>query len=144
MGSRTTWAVKTEEGDAVVWLYSHWGGDDKLATTKNALAKAEPRWNDVSYGARIFISQVIGEYWDSETGYGITTGSIHECPFEESYDYVTVDFTTNTISYGKFDFSFESFLADVWGTTTTTGKTTFDPNYQNRANIQLAKESSDS
>lgn len=110
MGARTTWAVKTQEGDAVVWLYSHWGGDDKLATTKNALAKAQPRWNAVSYGARIFISQVIGEYWDSETGFGITTGSLYECPFEESYDYVTVDFTTNTISYGPFTFSFSEFL----------------------------------
>ena len=110
MGARTTWAIKTEDGDAVVWLYSHWGGDNKLADTKHALAMAEPRWDDTTYGARIFISQIIGSYWDQETGFGITTGTADNCPFEESYDYVTVDFTTNIISYGPFSFTFSEFI----------------------------------
>lgn len=110
MGARTTWAIKTEEGDAVTWLYSHWGGDNKLADTKHALAKAEPRWDDTTYGARIFISQIIGDNWDSETGFGITSGTADNCPFEESYDYVTVDFTTKLISYGPFTFGFSEFL----------------------------------
>lgn len=111
MGARTTWAIKTEEGDAVTWLYSHWGGDSKLEDTREALSKAEPRWSDSTYGARIFISQIIGANWDSETGFGITSGTIHDVPFEESYDLVVVDFTTNTITYGAFEFSFSEFLA---------------------------------
>jgi hypothetical protein len=110
MGARTTWAIKTEEGDAVTWLYSHWGGDSKLEDTKHALAKAEPRWDDTSYGARIFISQIIGNQWDSETGFGITTGTVDNCPFEESYDLVFIDFTTKLISYGPFVFGFSEFL----------------------------------
>jgi hypothetical protein len=134
MGARTTWAIKTEEGDAVVWLYSHWGGDSKFEDTREALAKAEPRWQDSTYGARIFISQIIGDQWDSETGFGITTGTLGHIPFEEEYDLVVVDFTTNTITYGRFEFSFEDFLADKWAARTTSGKITFDKNYQNRAN----------
>ena len=111
MGARTTWAIKTEVGDAVTWLYSHWGGDNKLADTQHALAKAEPRWNDTSYGARIFISQIIGTGWDFETGFGITTGTADSCPFEESYDYVTIDFTTKLVAYGSFTFGFSEFIS---------------------------------
>ena len=110
MGARTTWAIKTEEGDAVTWLYSHWGGDSKLEDTKQALAKAEPRWSDSTYGARIFISQIIGNQWDSETGFGITSGTLNSVPFEESYDLVVVDFTTQQITYGAFEFSFGEFI----------------------------------
>ena len=110
MGARTTWAIKTEEGDAVVWLYSHWGGDSKFEDTQRALAKAEPRWHDSTYGARIFISQIIGDQWDSETGFGITTGTLDNVPFEESYELVVVDFTNNTISYGSNSLTFSEFV----------------------------------
>jgi hypothetical protein len=111
MGARTTWAIKTEKGDAVVWLYSHWGGDSKFEDTQEALKNAEPRWTDVSYGARIFISQIIGKQWDSETGFGITTGTLDEVPFEESYELAFVDFTRQMITYGNDEFTFGEFLA---------------------------------
>lgn len=110
MGSRTTWAIKTEQGDAVTWLYSHWGGDSKLEDTKQALAKAQPRWSDSTYGARIFISQIIGDQWDSETGFGITSGTLNSVPFEESYDLVVVDFTIQQIVYGAFVLTFSDFI----------------------------------
>lgn len=135
MGANTTWAVKTEKGDAVVWLYSHWGGESKIEDTREALAKAEPRWSDSTYGARIFISQIIGDSWDSETGFGITAGALSQNPFGEDYDLVIVDFTTNTITYGSLEFRFEDFLADKWAARTSSGKITFDKNYQNRANL---------
>ena len=136
MGARTTWAIKTEEGDAVIWLYSHWGGDSKFEDTQEALKNAEPRWHDSTYGARIFISQIIGRSWDSETGFGITTGTLANVPFEESYDLVVVDFTTQKITYGRFEFTFSKFLETREGIRTTTGKITFDENYQNRANVK--------
>lgn len=110
MGARTTWAVKTQEGDAVVWLYSHWGGESKFEDTQEALLKAEPRWSDSTYGARIFISQIVGDSWNSETGFGITTGTLEHVPFEESYDLVFVDFTRKRISYGDEEHTFERFL----------------------------------
>lgn len=110
MGARTTWAIKTEQGNAVTWLYSHWGGDSKFEDTVEALKNAEPRWEDSSYGARIFISQIIGDQWDKETGFGITSGTLELVPFEESYDLVVVDFTTKTITYGNKVSTFEEFL----------------------------------
>lgn len=110
MGARTTWAVKTEEGNAVIWLYSHLGGDSKLADTMHALAQAQPRWGDPTYGARIFTSQIIGNDWDSETGFGISSGTADHCPFEESYDHVTVDFTKKLVTFGAFTFEFSEFL----------------------------------
>lgn len=139
MGSRTTWKITTNNSGAVTWLYSHWGGDSKLQDTRDALVAATPRWGDTTYAARIFVSKIVGESWSEETGFGLTaTLANDECPFEESYDLVSLDFTTNTITYGKFEFSFEEFLADEWAIRTTTGKITFDKNYQNRANAKLA------
>lgn len=136
MGARTTWAIKTEDGNAVVWLYSHWGGESKFEDTQEALKQAEPRWEDVSYGARIFISQIIGKQWDSETGFGITTGTLDEVPFEEEYDLVFVDFTRKMITYGRFEFTFSEFIDGKEAYRTAAGKMTFDENYQNRANAK--------
>lgn len=139
MGARTTWKIVTNNSGAVTWLYSHWGGDSKLEDTRDALVAAMPRWSDTTYGARIFVSNIVREDWSEETGFGLTaTLADAECPFEEEYDSVTIDFTTNTVAYGKFEFSFEDFIADRWATRTTTGKITFDKNYQNRANIELS------
>lgn len=112
MGARTTWAIKTEEGDAVIWLYSHWGGESKTEDTKLALSIAEPRWNDTSYGARIFISSIVGPSWNSETGFGITTGKENECPFEEEYQSMLIDFTNKTVTVsGIATFSFSEFAS---------------------------------
>lgn len=110
MGARTTWAVKTQKGDAVIWLYSHWGGDSKFEDTQRALGHARPRWDDRTYGARIFTSQIIGDAWNSETGFGITTGTLDHVPFEESYELVFVDFTQQIITYGEGSYTFEEFL----------------------------------
>jgi hypothetical protein len=70
MGARTNFNFKTESGEMV--LYSHWGGDSKKRDLAAALAVAMPRikMGDTSYALRIVISQLIGDSWDSETGYG--------------------------------------------------------------------------
>jgi hypothetical protein len=95
-----------------------------------------PRWSDATYGARIFVSNIVRENWSEEPGFGLTaTLADAVCPFEEEYDSVVVDFKTNTITYGKFEFSFEEFLAADWGVRTSSGKITFDKNYQNRAKV---------
>jgi hypothetical protein len=110
MGARTTWKVITNNSGAVTWLYSHWGGDSKFADTQRALFVAEPRWNDFTYGARIFISNIIGNYWNEQTGYGITSTLADDpCPFEESYFYATVDFPNQTITLGSRTWTFEEF-----------------------------------
>ena len=110
MGSRTAWRIISNE-DAVTWLYSHSGGEDKFSDTQSALVAAMPRWEDRTYGARIFISNIIGENWNSELGFGITSTSYYgECPFEESYFGTTIDFITQTVWMGSRQWSFSEFI----------------------------------
>jgi len=47
MGARTNFELQDQKGS--VWLYSHWGGDDKSLTFAEALEHAKPRWGDTSY-----------------------------------------------------------------------------------------------
>ena len=94
MGARTNFHFKTDTG--IITLYSHWGGDSKTIDLAKALDAAMPRisMGDTGYALRIVISQLIGDSWDSETGYGVFIGPEGG---EEQYDPITVDFTNNTI-----------------------------------------------
>lgn len=109
MGSRTTWKVITND-DAAIWLYSHWGGESKFVDTQNALVAAMPRWSDTTYGARIFVSNIVRENWSEETGFGLTASLIDaECPFEESYFNAVINFRTQEISLGSRSWTFDEF-----------------------------------
>jgi hypothetical protein len=111
MGSRTNFQLKDFHGS--IWLYSHSGGDSKQQDLANALIAAEPRWTDTSYGMRIVISRLIGEMWDYETGFGISTTERGE----ESYNPICVDFTNETViegtGYGREEltYTFREFIA---------------------------------
>ncbi len=104
MGARTNFELKDEQGS--VWLYSHWGGDSKVEDLATALAKAEPRWSDTTYAMRITLSQLIGTDWDSETGYGLSTYESGE----ESYEPISADFSTKTVSYEDNEYTFKEFV----------------------------------
>jgi len=106
MGARTNFELKDEKGS--VWLYSHWGGDSKVRDFAYALQKAEPRWGDVPYAIRIVVSQLIGNEWTSETGFGLTSYQAGE----ESYDTLSADFTNNTVTYHSIVFDFEHFVEE--------------------------------
>lgn len=110
MGSRTAWKIITND-DAVIWLYSHWGGHSKFADTQNALVACMPRWDDTTYGARSFISAIVREGWSETTGFGITaTLANAECPFEEYYFNAEIDFTTQRVTMGSRTWSFSGFI----------------------------------
>jgi len=82
MGDRATFVIEQENGQSI-YLYSHWGGEGMMDTVAHALNVARPRWSDESYATRIFISQIIGSEWSSETGYGLSTSfqdSEHSVP----------------------------------------------------------------
>jgi hypothetical protein len=104
MGARTNFELKDSEGS--VWLYSHWGGDTKENDLAAALDKARPRWGDVPYAMRIVVSQLIGDSWDSETGYGLS--SYESC--EENYSPITVDFDSARVIYEGNVYSFQEFI----------------------------------
>lgn len=112
MGARTTWEIRTSSKSPSIYLYSHWGGDSKWSDTVAALRAAEPRWEDPTYGARIFISQIVGNDWNEETGYGITAGVSGEWPFEEEYFPVLVDFSNQTVETSNGLYKFSEFTSE--------------------------------
>lgn len=94
MGARTNFTFKTDTG--LITLYSHWGGDTKKQDLARALSAATGRLNmgDTGYALRIIISNLIGNEWDQETGYGLYVGLDGG---EEQYEPVMIDLTDNTI-----------------------------------------------
>jgi hypothetical protein len=96
MGARTNFTFRTETGDLT--LYSHWGGDSKRSDLAAALQAAMPRIDmvDTSYALRIIVSQLIGDSWNEETGFGLFVGPEGG---EESYDWVIVNLINNTVTF---------------------------------------------
>jgi hypothetical protein len=71
-----------------------------------------PRWSDTTYGARIFVSNIVRENWSEETGFGLTaTLADAVCPFEESYFNAIIDFTEKRVTLGSREWSFEEFIS---------------------------------
>jgi hypothetical protein len=66
---------------------------------------------DTAYALRIVISTLIGDSWDSETGYGLFVGPEGG---EEQYDYLAVNFTNNTIVTPEATKTFKEFI-DFYG-----------------------------
>lgn len=73
MGTHAGYFIKTEEGKPYITLYQHYDGYDWKLSLASALAKAKSRisMTDISYATRIIISQLIGDTWDSELGFGL-------------------------------------------------------------------------
>lgn len=105
MGARTNFELQDFKGS--VWLYSHWGGDDKANDFSNALEHARPRWGDTSYAIRMVVSYLIKDDVLGETGYGLGSWEIGE----EEYDPLTANFIANTVSYEQEIFTFDEFVS---------------------------------
>ena len=76
MGDRAVagFREKSSKPEATIYLYQHWSGSDQITNFANALDKARARWSDASYATRIMVSQLVGEYWNDELGYGLYVG----------------------------------------------------------------------
>ena len=86
MGDRANWGFAKEAGAPILNLYSHWDGSERRTLLANALAYSRPRWDDEGYATRIVISQIIGDQWSRETGYGLTVNELGD----NSYPYLIV------------------------------------------------------
>ena len=93
MGDRANFVFTQTDGNSVV-LYGHWAGHQMLANLANALETARPRWNDDAYGTRIIISQMVGEEWNQELGWGISVNTI----LDNEHSIPVVNFITQTVS----------------------------------------------
>lgn len=90
-----------EPASPKVVLYSHWGADTWEVDLACALSVAEPRWDDPSYATRIVISNLIGEQWKSEIGFGIY--ATMEIPDTWGDPCVVIDFANKTVDGVAFD-----------------------------------------
>jgi hypothetical protein len=75
MGDRANFVFVDGAGDTIC-LYGHWAGYNMLGKLADAVIAARPRWSDESYATRIAISQLIGDQWNMETGWGLQVNSI--------------------------------------------------------------------
>jgi hypothetical protein len=75
VGDRANFVFVQDNGETIV-LYGHWAGYNMLEKLADAVAKSQPRWADAGYATRIVVSQMINEFWDSETGWGLYVNEI--------------------------------------------------------------------
>ena len=111
MGARVNFVFKTELDKPNIVLYSHWGETTWRFDLAMAIERANSRLKlgDVSYATRIMISSLIGNDWESETGFGIYLLTDEEVS-EGMYDFpVEIDMTTQMVSDSGNWHSFESF-----------------------------------
>jgi hypothetical protein len=92
MGDRAVFGFKSD--GHTLFLYSHWGGDEQLATMQEAIREASTRWGDPEYATRIAVSHIIGEQWRSGTGYGLSINTFSEPDYPYAY---VVDWDSGTV-----------------------------------------------
>lgn len=95
-----------------VVLYSHWGGESIVTTTKEGMRKGRGRFNDPAYLTRILFSNMIRADINSETGFGISSGGFGD----GEYNVIVVDTADGTVRHfnrGKVQAwdSFADFIA---------------------------------
>lgn len=75
MGDRANFGFKQSNGQTIM-LYGHWAGHDMLHNLAAAVLRATPRWDDEGYATRIVISNLVGNDWNQETGWGLYVNEI--------------------------------------------------------------------
>ena len=101
MGDRANFGIRQNDGNTI-FVYGHWAGAGMLAKFANALGHgtvAHRIPSDPAYGTRIIISQLIGESWKSDTGWGITINTLSD----NEHKVPVYDFVTDTVSLYDFD-----------------------------------------
>ena len=98
MGDRTNTVFRMADGSDII-LYQHNGGYQMMHNLATALDAARNRWADESYATRIMISNLIGDDWASETGYGISTRIM-----DNEHSVPVLDFSDNTVALYDYQF----------------------------------------
>lgn len=108
MGDRIVYSIKQDENLSLN-LYSHWGGYQRFESLARALHAAKPRWNDVPYAARIVVSQLVGDQWDQELGFGLWA-STEDGEYGGDHPDIVIDFVNKTVSDETGTHTFDSFI----------------------------------
>ena len=108
MGDRANFGFRDRKGDTV-YLYGHWAGHGMLENLANAVNTARPRWTDESYATRICISQLIGNDWNHETGWGITVNELAD----NEHKIPVIDWSKQTFTLLEEDLQTVVFSTDL-------------------------------
>jgi hypothetical protein len=108
MGDRANFGFKMDD-DNILYLYAHWGGYGMMGTLASALDTARPRWNDPAYATRICVSQIVGNEWDGELGYGLTLNHLAD----NEHSIPVVNFYNGTVTLYNRDLDEEKFTMDI-------------------------------
>ena len=102
MGDRANFGIRQSDGNTI-FVYGHWAGEGMLARFANALDYTQNvgRIDDPAYGTRIIISQLIGEGWSSDLGWGITVNYIAD----NEHKVPVFDFADRTVTLYDFDWT---------------------------------------
>jgi hypothetical protein len=93
MGDRANFGFRQSNGETIV-LYGHWAGYDMLANLASAVSAARGRWTDESYATRIAVSQLVGDEWNKETGWGLSVNTI----LDNEHKIPVIDWMNQTFS----------------------------------------------
>jgi len=108
MGDRANFGFKDRKGNTV-FLYGHWAGHNMLQNLADAVQIAHPRWTDESYATRICISQMIGEDWGQETGWGLQVNQLGD----NEHKVPVIDWSKQTFSLMEEDLQTVVFTTDL-------------------------------
>lgn len=116
MGDRAVTGFRETPESPTIFIYQHWVNGDQCDVLASALEASRPRWKDDSYATRICLSQIIGESWSGELGYGIyASGTSHGADY---YYILVVDWSRMVVMVCRNDdsdsvigeLSFDDFL----------------------------------
>ena len=112
MGDRANFGFTTD-GETVIYLYAHWGGHRMLKNLAQALDRVTnaQRLDDPAYATRIAISNIIGEDWGGDRGYGITVNSL--CDNEHKVPVVNWSRGVVTLYRDPFDHASDVFIMSI-------------------------------
>ena len=116
MGNRANFLI--EQPDGHLYVYGHWAGDGMLTQFASALKRVieAGRQYYLPYANRIIISQLVGEGWDDDLGWGVSVNNIgdneHSIPVV-SLGGGTVSLYPATYSYHDIDWDHPKFTMSI-------------------------------
>lgn len=106
MGDRANIALKQNQPDQFIYLYTHSSGTELPITLHAALKRGRGRWNDAPYLGRIIFSEMIKSKLMELTGYGVSTDIC-----DGGSRVLIVDSETETVKIGDRSYSFDEFIS---------------------------------
>jgi hypothetical protein len=100
MGDRHVIGFTEKANAPIIYLYSHWGGEDQYKIAANAIEAARPRFSHHDYATRIAISAIVGNDWNQELGYGI---AVNEFSMPDRSDVLVINWGESQVDVYEGD-----------------------------------------